>query len=227
MPNMMSWLKAFDWMIPSFGAAAFVIVLLIIGGTAALVVKLPLKLLDAISIWKDRKAQAAWKKRHSLADKPRAGGLNIPGIWIPGSTTAIPAAPEAPASRKEDLRMAYQDYKDTVVRRLAVLCIRAKVDGPRGTDTSPLDPEAWNKVVNAWGTKERLAQLSLIEPDGSSDMGDATMGPAGALQAAAREIANAMADLPYEEIVLKLNQDKVAQVASGWARRLVQETRFK
>ena len=216
MPNAMSWLKVLDFLVPRFGAVLAVVILLAIGALAAWLVTKPFFM--TLSWLEARKAA-------KLSDAPAAGPLHAPEIWIPGADASqpAPATAAAPVDRTAELKAACLDLRVMVLERLAILCVRA--DRQLGI-SGDLDPLALEKVVNAWGTLERIASTPLVQGE-HSDMRDETMGLEGPMQEAAREIVAAMKDLDPQDLADRLRAEPAAAVTAGWARKARLELRFK
>ena len=88
MPNVMSWLKVLDLLVPRFGVVLAVAILLAVGAAAAWLLTKPF--LMTLSWLEARKAA-------KLSDAPAAGPLHAPEIWIPGADASPPAPATAAA----------------------------------------------------------------------------------------------------------------------------------
>lgn len=219
MPNVMSWLKVLDLLVPRFGVVLAVAILLAVGAAAAWLLTKPF--LMTLSWLESRKSTRSVK----LSDAPAAGPHHAPEIWIPGADASqpAPATAAAPVDRTAELKAACLDLRVMVLERLAILCVRADRQLAIAGD---LDPCALEKVVNAWGTLERIASTPLVQGE-HSDMRDETMGLEGPMQEAAREIVAAMKDLDPQDVADRLRAEPAAAVTAGWARKARLELRFK
>jgi hypothetical protein len=218
MPNVMSWLKVLDLLVPRFGVVLAVAILLAVGAAAAWLLTKPF--LMTLSWLESRKSTRSVK----LSDAPAAGPHHAPEIWIPGDAPKSAQATAAAApDRRAELKVACQELRVLVMERMAILCVRADRQLAIAGD---LDPCALEKVVNAWGTLERIASTPLVQGE-HSDMRDETMGLEGPMQEAAREIVAAMKDLDPQDVADRLRAEPAAAVTAGWARKARLELRFK